>query len=48
MQWNSKTLLAPVLILVGLGMMLWGYMDGEAAIVFKKAAIICLECIGVG
>lgn len=48
MQQNSKTLLAPVLILFGLGMMLWGYLDGEAAIVFKKAAIICLECIGVG
>nr|WP_297280097.1 CD1871A family CXXC motif-containing protein [uncultured Butyricicoccus sp.] len=45
---NRKSLFAPVLMVAGLGMMLWGYLDDEAAIVFKKAAIICLECIGVG
>lgn len=32
----------------GLGMMLFGALRGETAVVLKKAVNICLECIGIG
>ncbi|MDY2968679.1 MAG: CD1871A family CXXC motif-containing protein [Butyricicoccus pullicaecorum] len=45
---RRKAWIAPALLLVGIGMMIYGVMDGEAEIVLRKAATICLECIGVG
>lgn len=45
---RRKAWIAPVLFLIGIGMMVYGAIDGEAAIVLRKAATICLECIGVG
>ena len=44
---RRKAWIAPALLLVGIGM-IYGAMDGEAEIVLRKAATICLECIGVG
>lgn len=37
-----------ILIGVGLVAMIVGVFQGEAQIVFKKATLICLECIGLG
>lgn len=45
---RRKAWIAPALLLVGIGMMICGVIDGESAIVLRKAATICLECIGVG
>ena len=33
---------------VGLGLMVFGFSADEAEIVFRKAAVICMECIGLG
>ena len=33
---------------LGVGMMLYGILRGEAGVVLAKAVRICLECIGIG
>ena len=33
---------------IGLGMMIYGAVRGEAGTVLAKAVRICLECIGIG
>ena len=39
----------PALILViGIGFIIYGAMEGEAGSVVKKAVAICMECIGIG
>lgn len=45
---RRKIWIAPALFAVGVGLMVLGVLDGEAAIVLRKAAAVCLECIGVG
>lgn len=36
------------LLVLGAGLMLFGIMRGEAAVVLQKAISICMECIGIG
>ena len=35
-------------LLLALGMVVFGYVSGEAETVFSKAVNICMECIGLG
>ena len=37
-----------ILFLAAAGLCLYGAMNGEMAIVWAKAARICMECIGLG
>lgn len=45
---RNKRWAAPALCALGLIMMAYGVINGESAIVLRKAVRICLECIGVG
>ncbi len=36
------------LAVLGAGLLTWGVLRGEVAVVLNKAVRICLECIGVG
>lgn len=44
----SRYLVPVLILLVGACFMVYGATDGEALAVFKKAAAICMECIGLG
>ncbi len=44
----SRFLVPAVLILIGIGFMIYGTVDGEAGAVLRKAVAICMECIGLG
>ena len=51
MKANSKFkryILPLLILLVGVGFMVYGATDGEAYAVLKKAVAICMECIGLG
>ncbi|WP_264080077.1 CD1871A family CXXC motif-containing protein, partial [Treponema pedis] len=37
---------AAIVIVLSLGMMLFGIYRGEVSVVLKKAINICMECIG--
>jgi hypothetical protein len=37
-----------IVLLIGVGFMIYGATDGEAFAVLKKAVAICMECIGLG
>ena len=36
------------LLALGIVFVLFGVARGEAGAVFKKASMVCLECIGIG
>jgi hypothetical protein len=44
----KKNIVAIFLILVGIGLIVFGVSSGQATSVLNKARRICLECIGIG
>ncbi|MEL3913071.1 CD1871A family CXXC motif-containing protein [Treponema pedis] len=44
----NKKMAAAIVIVLSLGMMLFGIYRGEVSVVLKKAINICMECIGIG
>ena len=43
-----KKYLSFLFLAAGAALMAAGLLRGEAAIVLKKAVVLCLECIGLG
>ena len=43
-----RYLIPAIVLLFGIGFMVYGVRDGEAMAVIKKAVAICMECIGLG
>jgi len=37
-----------ILLAAGASMLILGLANGDAAAVFRKAVIVCMECIGIG
>lgn len=44
----TRYLVPALVILVGVGFVVYGVTDGEALSVLRKAVAICMECIGIG
>ena len=50
-RWNKNERKSPVWILsltVGVIFLIVGYQDGQLEEMYRKAVMICLECIGIG
>lgn len=48
MTGKRRKLLAAGLVMLGAAFMVIGVLRGEHETVFRKAVMICLECIGIG
>ncbi|MBQ1817905.1 MAG: hypothetical protein II124_04655 [Clostridia bacterium] len=44
----TRYIIPLLLLLVGVGFVVYGVTDGEAGAVLRKAVAICMECIGIG
>ena len=48
MKSNLKSNVKYIILLLAIGLMAFGIFRGEMMSVLKKAAAICMECIGIG
>lgn len=45
---TKKSIFQGLLLIVGVAMLCFGAMRGEADTVLSKAIRLCLECVGIG
>ena len=45
---NRRSLLPTILLLAAAAAAVVGYLAGDPMVIWRKAASVCLECIGVG
>ena len=45
---KKRFILQALLLLIGLGLMGAGILNGELSDIFRKGTVICMECIGIG
>lgn len=43
-----RNLIRAAVLIIGIGMIVYGATHGEASIALRKAVKVCLECIGLG
>ena len=43
-----RTFLPAVLLIAGIVLMVIGIWRGELELIYQKATVVCLECIGIG
>ena len=43
-----KIVIPAVILVAGAAMMVLGILRGEVQMLFQKAIVVCLECIGIG
>ena len=48
MSQNKKWKLQMILMVIAIGIMVYGICRGEVSVVWNKPVNICLECIGLG
>ena len=48
MSQNKRWKLQMILVVIAIGIMVYGICRGEVYVVWNKAVNICLECIGLG
>ena len=45
---TKRRMLRIILLIAGVCMMAVGIFRGEASEIFRKAVVVCMECIGIG
>jgi len=45
---TSKFVLPVIILSAGIFMMMLGILRGELQMIYQKAILICMECIGIG
>jgi len=45
---SIRALIPAAILAAGIIMMVFGILRGELQLIFQKAVVICLECIGIG
>ncbi|MDY4207400.1 MAG: CD1871A family CXXC motif-containing protein [Lachnospiraceae bacterium] len=48
MSQNKRWKFQMILMVIAIGIMVYGICRGEVSVVWNKAVNICLECIGLG